>query len=55
MGQTSANTESTICLVCTGTTATSVSPPHPVYGGLTGGTVVELNMIALGGFNGLNN
>jgi hypothetical protein len=59
MGQVSANTESTICVICcdcgaTGSTVTSVSPPHPTYSDLTGGTVVQLNMITIGGPNGLN-
>jgi hypothetical protein len=60
MGEISANTESTICVqVCsTGDTTYEnvvVSPPHPVWGDLTGGTVTQLNMITLGGTNGLNN
>jgi hypothetical protein len=58
MANTSANTESTICLeICSGgtTTVVNVSPPHPVWSDLTGGTVTELNAITLGGPNGLNN
>jgi len=59
MAQTSANTEVTICeQICDGsggTTVVSVTPPHPVYSDLTGGTVVQLNMVTLGGPNGLNN
>ena len=58
MGQVSANTEVTICQqICTtgGTTVVSVTPPHPTYSSLTGGTVVQLNMVTLGGPNGLNN
>ena len=59
MEQISANTESTICVICcdcgaTGSTVNSVSPPHPIYSDLTGGTVVQLNMVTLGGPNGLN-
>lgn len=57
MGQTSANTESTICeQICdgSGTTVVTVSPPHPTYSDLTGGTVVQLNMVTLGGPFGLN-
>ena len=57
MGQISANTEVTICQqICTtgGTAVVSVIPPHPTYSSLTGGTVVHLNMISLGGMNGLN-
>ena len=57
MAQTSANTETTICeQICTtsGTAVVSVTPPHPVYSDLTGGTVVQLNMVTLGGPTGLN-
>jgi hypothetical protein len=57
MGQVSANTEVTLCeQICSGsgTTVVSVTPPHPTYSDLTGGTVVQLNMITLGGPNGLN-
>jgi hypothetical protein len=58
MGQVSANTEVTFCeQICTtgGTTVVEVSVPHPTYSDLTGGTVVQLNMVSLGGMNGLNN
>jgi hypothetical protein len=54
----SANTESNICLeICTesGTTVTQVSPPHPEWTDGYGVQVTELNMITLGGMNGLNN
>jgi hypothetical protein len=57
MGQVSANTEVKLCeQICSGsgTTVTLVTPPHPTYSDLTGGTVVQLNMITLGGPNGLN-
>lgn len=57
MGSTSANTEVIICQqICTtsGTTVASVIPPHPVWSDLTGGTVTQLNMVVLGGPNGLN-
>jgi len=33
----------------------SVTPPHPVWSDLTGGTVTQLNMVVLGGPDGLNN
>jgi hypothetical protein len=35
---------------------TSTLQPHPVYSGIngTGDTVTQLNMVTLGGFNGLN-
>jgi uncharacterized delta-60 repeat protein len=50
----SANTESLVCVVdCSGNTI-SVTPPHPVYTNLRGKAVVQLNMITLGGENGLN-
>jgi hypothetical protein len=53
MANTSANTESLVCIIdCSGTTK-NITPPHPVYGDLTGGTVTQLNMIQLGGENGL--
>ena len=57
MAETSANTETIICQeVCSGSTTNvvQVTPPHPVYSDLTGGTVTQLNMIVLGGPNGLN-
>jgi hypothetical protein len=57
MGQVSANTEVTFCdQICDGeggTTVVEVSVPHPTYSDLTGGTVVQLNMVTLGGPNGL--
>lgn len=58
MTQTSANTENTICeQICDGsggTTVVTIKPPHPTYSSLSGGTVVQLNMITLGGPTGLN-
>ena len=49
-----ANTEVTICIECSGTT-TTVIPPHPVYGGTQSGTtVVQANLILIGGRNGYN-
>lgn len=36
-------------------TYTEVEPPHPVYTNMTGGTeFVQIQAVALGGFNGLN-
>lgn len=37
-------------------TCTSTLQPHPTYGGgtISGDTVVQLNAVTLGGFNGLN-
>ena len=54
----SANTETNLCLeICTesGTTVVSVTPPHPEWTDGYGIQVTELNMITLGGMNGLNN
>jgi len=50
----SANTEYNICEVCSGETLT-IQPPHPVYTDKFGTSVTQLNMITLGGENGLNN
>lgn len=53
MGNVSANTETIICVVdCSGNTQT-ITPPHPVFSDLSGGTVTQLNMVQLGGQNGL--
>jgi hypothetical protein len=38
----------------TGSSVVVVKPPHPNYSDFTGGTVVQLNMVTIGGFNGLN-
>jgi|694.fasta_scaffold44536_6 hypothetical protein len=54
----SANTETFLCQeICTsgGTTTISVTPPHPVWTDGYGTEVTQLNMITLGGINGLNN
>jgi hypothetical protein len=55
----SANTETDLCIeICTpegGKTVVSVNPPHPVWTDGYGTQVTELNMITLGGQNGLNN
>ena len=56
----SANTLVTICVeICTtgdtGTSVVSVNPPHPVYTDGYGTPVTQLNMVTLGGPNGLNN
>jgi len=55
----SANTESTVCVICcecgaTGSTINQVSPPHPVWTDGYGTPVTQLNMIVLGGPDGLN-
>jgi len=45
-------TGSTNCAACT-----STLQPHPIYSDITNSanTVVQLNAVTLGGFNGLNN
>jgi hypothetical protein len=53
----SANTEYTICEVCfdgTVVTVYNLTPPHPVYTDGYGTPVTQLNMVVLGGPNGLN-
>lgn len=54
MAEISANTESTICVVCSGTTSTII-PPHAVYSDGLGNSITQLNTVVLGGPNGLNN
>jgi hypothetical protein len=54
MANLSANTQSVVCVHdCSGNTVT-LTPPSPVYNGLSGNTVTQLNMTVLGGENGLN-
>jgi hypothetical protein len=52
-------TESTICEICcpctTGETVNSVSVPHPNYSNGQNQSIIQLNAITIGGFNGLNN
>lgn len=45
-------TGGTNCAACT-----STLQPHPTYGSLTNSadTIVQLNAVTMGGFNGLNN
>ena len=53
-----AGPETLFCMeVCgpSGTTVTQVSPPHPVWTDAYGTAVTQLNMITLGGPDGLNN
>lgn len=55
----SANTEINVCeYICvtggTGSSVVVVTPPHPQYSNTQGNPVTQLNMITLGGFNGLN-
>ena len=54
----SANTESTVCVICcdcgaTGSTINIITPPHPQWTDQYGTQVTQLNMITIGG-NGLN-
>jgi len=56
MANTSANTETTVCVNDENNCSTHpivVHPPHPVFGDMTGGTVTQMNLIQLGGQNGL--
>ena len=59
MSTLSSNTETTICVICcpctSGETITSVSVPHPTWTDIEGNAVVLLDMVQLGGLNGLNN
>jgi len=55
----SANTETLVCVTCcpcdgTSGSTFSVVPPHPVWTDGYGTPVTQLNMITLGGINGLN-
>lgn len=51
----SANTENFVCIPeCGFTGSTSVAPPHPVWTDGYGTSVTQLNMVVLGGPNGLN-
>jgi hypothetical protein len=52
-----AGPETLLCVeICgpSGTTVTQVSPPHPVWTDAYGTAVTQLNMITLGGPDGLN-
>lgn len=55
----SAGTEVLVCQICTdssgNTIATQITPPHPTWTDGGGTSVIQLNMIELGGQNGLNN
>jgi hypothetical protein len=55
----SAGTEYEVCEICcdcgsTGSTINLLTPPHPVYTDGYGTPVTQLNMVTLGGPNGLN-
>ena len=55
----SANTENFVCVTCcpcdgsSGSTF-SITPPHPVWTDEYGTPVTQMNMIVIGGINGLN-
>lgn len=51
----SANTEVTICVELCDQSVVSVTPPHPEWTDGYGTQVTQLNMVTLGGPNGLNN
>jgi hypothetical protein len=53
-GTTSANTETVICVDCSGST-TTIKPPHAEYSNSQNQIVIQMNTVALGGENGLNN
>lgn len=54
METTSANTETIICKYqCDGTTI-EVVPPHPIWTGIEGNDVIQMNAVTLGGISGLN-
>jgi hypothetical protein len=50
----SAGTESIICQAICDQSVISINPPHPVWTNGYGKEVVQLNMVVLGGPNGLN-
>ena len=55
----SAGTEYEVCEICcdcgsTGSTINLITPPHPVYTDGYGTPVTQLNMVVIGGPNGLN-
>jgi hypothetical protein len=47
-----ANEPYEVCVTCSGSTFT-VEPPHPVWTGLYGETIIQENAVLLGGSNGL--
>jgi hypothetical protein len=42
------------CRTCSGTTATTITLPHPVYTNGAGREIYQLDMVVIGGENGLN-
>ena len=52
----SAGTETKICVVdgCDPSISKSINVPHPTYLNELGKAVVQMNMVELGGVNGLN-
>ena len=55
MPTTSANTETFICDPKCDNTVVKIIPPHPVWTGIEGNDVIQMNAVTLGGINGLNN
>lgn len=55
MPTTSANTETTVCFPSCDGSLIEVIPPHPVWTGIEGNDVIQMNAVTLGGINGLNN
>jgi hypothetical protein len=53
MPEYSANTDYNVCVECSGNTFT-VEVPHPVWTNNQNESVIQLNMVTLGGENGLN-
>jgi len=45
---------SKICFECEGTATASDQTPHPVYTDGQGNEIIQLQMVAIGGPNGLN-
>ena len=43
-----------ICRVCDSNSATTVTAPHPVYTNGAGREIYQLDMVVIGGENGLN-
>ena len=50
----SANTQGVVCVHDCNGNAVTVIPPYPTYSNGKGKDVVQLNMVELGGQNGLN-
>ena len=52
----SANSETTICqILCSDAVFAQVTPPHPIFTDGYGNAIIQMDMVELGGINGLNN